>query len=128
MAGCDFTSATITPNASPATTTLNITTAAHTTAMAMPTSGHRSNPLYAIWVVLPALFLGTLGMVAPGGRRFLSYCFVFLLVVGCLLQVACGGANGLNTATGTPAGTYSVTVTGAAGSNLHTTTIKLTVQ
>jgi hypothetical protein len=123
MAGCDFSSAMVTPNASPVTTTLTVTTAAHTTALAMPPSGHRSNPLYAIWLVLPAMFLG-----APKGRRFLSYCFVFLLVGGCLLQVACGGANGVNTATGTPAGTYSVTVTGAAGSNRHTTTIKLTVQ
>jgi hypothetical protein len=75
------------------------------------------------------MFLGTLGMAAPKGRKLLSYCFVFLLVGGCLFQVACGGgpSPGLNTTTGTPAGTYSVIVSGIAGSNQHTTTIKLTV-
>jgi sugar lactone lactonase YvrE len=132
MAGCTFTSATLTPNASTVTTALNITTAAHTTALALPPSDHRSSPLYAIWLLLPAMFLGTLGMAAPKGRKLLSYCFVFLLVGGCLLQVACGGGaspgvNTVNTTTGTPAGTYSVIVSGTAGSNQHTTTIKLTV-
>jgi hypothetical protein len=76
-------------------------------------------------------FLGTFGMAAPKGRKLLSYCFVFLLVGSCLLQVACGGAspgaNTVNTTSGTPAGTYSVIVSGTAGSNQHTTTIKLTV-
>jgi sugar lactone lactonase YvrE len=129
MAGCTFTSATLTPNASIVTASLNITTAAHTTALALPPSGHRSSPLYAIWLLLPALFLGMLGMAAPKGRKLLSYCFVFLLVGGCSLQVACGGgaSPGVNTTTGTPAGTYSVIVSGAAGSNQHTSTIKLTV-
>ena len=129
IAGCTFTSATLTPNASTVTTALNITTAAHTTALALPPSDHRSSPLYAIWLLLPAMFLGTLGMAAPKGRKLLSYCSVFLLFGGCLLQVACGGgpSPGVNTTTGTPAGTYSVIVSGIAGSNQHTTTIKLTV-
>jgi large repetitive protein len=128
MAGCAFSSATLTPNASTVTATLNITTAAPTTALVLPPSDHRSSPLYAIWLLLPAMFLSALG-IAPKGRKLLSYFFVFLLVGGCLLQVACGGAShGVNTTTGTPAGTYSVIVSGAAGSNQHTTTIKLTIQ
>lgn len=130
MAGCTFTPATtVTLNASTVTTTLNITTAAHTTALALPPSGHRSSPLYAVCLLLPAMFLGTLRMAKPKGRKLLSYCLVFLLVGGCLFQAACSGASslGVNTTTGTPAGTYSVVVTGAAGSNQHTTTIMLTV-
>jgi hypothetical protein len=87
------------------------------------------SPLYAVWLLLPAIFLGTLGMAKPKGRKLLSYCLVFLLVGGCLFQAACGGMSplGVNTSAGTPAGSYSVIITGAAGSNQHTTTIKLTV-
>jgi hypothetical protein len=130
MAGCTFTpSATVTSNASAVTTTLKITTAAHTTALALTPSGHRSSPLYAVCLLLPAMFLGTLGMAKPKGRKLFSYCLVFLLVGSCLFQAACGGASppGVNTTTGTPAGTYSVVVTAAAGSNQHMTTIMLTV-
>jgi sugar lactone lactonase YvrE len=131
MAGCTFTpSATATPNTSAVTTTLSITTAPHTTALALNPSDHRSSPLYAVCLLLPAMFLGTLGIAKPKGRKRLSYCLVFLLVGGCLFQAACGGASppGVNTTTGTPAGTYSVVVTGSAGSNQHTTTIMLTVK
>jgi hypothetical protein len=79
------------------------------------------------------MLLGTAGMAAPNRRKLLSYCLVFLLVGGCLLQVACGGAgtsgSGGNGGTGgTPVGTYTVTITGAAGSIQNTTTVTLTVQ
>ena len=139
LAACGFSPTMVTPNTNTVTTTLTITTAAHTAAHAAalvpPPFGHRSSPLYAIWLVLPAMLLGTAGMAAPNRRKLLSYCLVFLLVGGCLLQVACagtsnsgsGGGGGGGTG-GTPAGTYTVTVTGAAGSTQHTTTVTLTVQ
>jgi sugar lactone lactonase YvrE len=130
LATCTFTpSATVTPNGNTATVTLNITTTAHTTALALVPSSHRSSLLYAVCLLLPALFLGTVGMARPKGRKLLSFCLLFLLVGGCLFQGACGGAStpALNTSTGTPAGTYSIIVTGAAGSDQHTTTIRLTV-
>lgn len=75
------------------------------------------------------MFLGTVGMARPQGRKLLSYCLLFLLVVGCMLQGACGGVStsAVNTSTGTPAGAYPIIVTGAAGSDQHTTTIRLTV-
>jgi sugar lactone lactonase YvrE len=129
MAGCTFTpSATVTPNASTVTTTLNITTAPHTTSAALGLFGHHSGPLYAIWLLLPAVLLGMVGMAAPKGRKRLSYAVGFLLVSVCLSQTACGGASpGVNPTTGTPAGTYSVMVTGVAGNNERPTTIRLTV-
>jgi hypothetical protein len=136
LAGCGFSPTTVTPNTHTVTTTLTITTAAHTAAHAAalvpPPFGHRSSPLYAMWLVLPAMLLGTAGMAAPNRRKLLSYCLVFLLVGGCLLQVACGGAStggsGGGGTGGTPAGTYTITVAGAAGSTHHTTTVTLTVQ
>ena len=129
-AACAFTpSATFTLNGSPATATLNITTTAHTTALALVPSSGRSSLPAAVWLLLPAMFLGTVGMARPRGRKLLSYCLLSLLVGGCMLQAACGGVStpAANTSTGTPAGDYSITVTGAAGSDQHTTTIRLTV-
>ena len=92
LAGCTFNPASVTPNSSTVTTTLTITTTAHTASLRRP-FGRRSSPLYAIWLVLPAMLLGMVGMAAPKRRKLLSYCIVFLLVSGCLLQVACGGAS-----------------------------------
>jgi hypothetical protein len=80
------------------------------------------------------MLLGTVGMAAPKRRKLLSYCIVFLLVSGCLLQVACSGASnsgsggGGGGTGGTPAGTYTITVTGAAGSIQNATIVTLTVQ
>ena len=134
LATCAFSPASVTPNSSIVTTTLTITTAAPTASLAPP-FGRRSSPLYAIWLVVPAMLLGTVGMVAPKRRKLLSYSIVFLLVSGCLLQVACNGASnsgsgggGGGGTGGTPAGTYTVTVTGTAGATQHTTTVTLTVQ
>jgi hypothetical protein len=129
LAGCTFKPASVTPNSSTVTSTLTITTTAQTASVASP-FGRRSSPLYATWLVLSAMLLGTAGMAAPKRRKLLGYCFAFLLVGGCLLQAACGsGSNGSGTGGGgTLAGTYTVTVTGAAGSTQHTTTVTLTVQ
>ena len=127
MAACTFTpSATVTPNATTVTTTLTITTAAHTSAAALGT-GPGSNSLYAVWLLLPALLLGTAAKASPKGRKVLTFALMFLLLGGCLFQSACG-SSGPNLTTGTPAGTYSVIVTGAAGSDQHTTTVMLTVK
>jgi hypothetical protein len=134
LAGCGFSPTTVTPNTSTVTTTLNIATAAHAAALAQPPFGRRPSPLYAIWLVLPAILLGAaVGVAAPKRRKLLSHCFAFLLVGGCLLQVACGGASGGGSGGGggtggTPAGTYTITVSGAAGSTQHATAVTLTVQ
>jgi hypothetical protein len=59
-------------------------------------------------LVLPAMLLGTVGMAAPKSRKLLSYCLVFLLVGGCLLQVACKGASNGGGGGGTPSGSYTI--------------------
>ena len=137
LAGCGFSPASVTPNSSTVTTTLTITTSAHAAARAAVLTpapvGHRPGPLYATWLVLPAILLGTARRSTTNRRKLLSYCLVFLLVGGCLLQVACGGGSmggsgGGGGTGGTPAGTYTVNVTGAAGSAQQTMAVTLTVQ
>jgi hypothetical protein len=129
LAGCAFSPASVTPNSSAVTSALTITTTAQTASLPS-LFGRRSSPLYAMWLVLPAMLLGTAGMAAPNRRKRLSYCLAFLLAGGCLLHAACGGgSNGSGSGGGgTPPGTYTVTVTGAAGSTQHTTMVTLTVQ
>jgi hypothetical protein len=127
LANCTFNPATVTPDASTITTTLTITTTAHTASLVATPFGRRSSPVYAIWLLLPAMLLGT-GMAAPKRRRLLSCFLVFLLVSGCLLQVACGTGSNSGGGGGTPAGSYTITITGVAASTQHTAPLTLTVQ
>lgn len=130
MASCTFNPATVTPDANIVTTTLTVTTAAHTAALLHAPFGGHSDRLSAIWLMLPAMVLGMVGIVAPKRRRLLSsYCLVFVLAGGCLLQVACGGASTSGGGTKyTPAGSYTITVTGSATSTQQTAAVTLTVQ
>ena len=88
LASCTFNPATVTPNTNTVTTTLTVATTAPTGALALPPFGHRSSLLYAMWLVLPAMLLGTVGLTRPNRRKLLSYALVCLLAGGCLLQVA----------------------------------------
>jgi hypothetical protein len=51
---------------------------------------------------------------------------------GCVSQVACGGgsssASMANPGGSTPAGSYTIAVTGAAGKTQHTTSVTVVVQ
>jgi len=62
----------------------------------------------------------------------LSLCLSIVVIGGCLLQVSCGGSSSsvgaANTAEGTPGGSYTIVVTGAAGATQHTASITLIVQ
>ena len=47
---------------------------------------------------------------------------------GLALLVACGGSGGGTMPTGTPAGTYTVSITATAGAQKATTSVSVTVQ
>ena len=125
-AACSFSPATVTPDANPATTTLTITTAAQSALLLPAPGGHRSGPLNATWLVLPGLLVGIVAIAAPNRRRLLSCCLLFLLAGGCVLQSACGTTSKTSNSL-TPPGSYTITVTGAAGSTHHTVAVTLTV-
>ncbi len=114
------------------TSTLTIDTTANSSSMVSPATSGRSNPFYAMWLLLPAMLLSTAGLAVPSRRKLLSWLLIALVVGGCLFLVACGGgsSSGGGTGTGgTPSGTYTVTLTattsGITGS--VTTSVQLMV-
>jgi hypothetical protein len=128
-ASCAFSPASATPGATPASSTLTISTMAHTTALLRPSSGGRKAPLFAGWLLVPVIVLGLFGLAAPKRRLHLGYALAFLLV-GCVLwQTGCAGTASRTPVTsgGTPAGTYSVTVMGTSSAQ-QTASVTLVVQ
>jgi hypothetical protein len=78
-----------------------------------------------------ALFAGIVFLGLPSRRRRTTG-LALMLVVFFAAGVGCGGgssSSGGSTQTGgTPAGTYTVTVTGTSGTMTHTTSVVLTVK
>ncbi len=130
-ANCQFASNTVNAGSS---TTLTITTQAPSAALLRPTSGKWSLlPIYGVW--LPPFGLALAG-VGVGSRRRKLMLGLFAVLLLSLLLVACGGGSssgggggGGGGTGGTPAGSYSVIVTGTPSSGSQQfTTITLTVQ
>jgi hypothetical protein len=130
------TSASPAPACAPANVTLN-GTAAQTTLTVTTTAPHTSRApssriFYALLLPLGGMtWLGASGLSRR--KKVLSLLLLFLAASGLLFLTACGGgsssSNGGGTTGGTPAGTYTVTVTGTSGSlTAPSTSFTLTVQ
>jgi plastocyanin len=122
---CGFNPTTVTPNGSPASTTLTISTTARSVASARPFNG---NTLAAV------LSFGLIGIVflSRASRRKRSARAALMLlgtILTALAIISCGGGGTPPPpVTGTPAGSFSVTVTATSGATTHSSTITLNVQ
>ncbi len=121
---------------SPASGTAEVTVTTSGAQSALtPAEGHGSGTLFALGLIIPALLLGGAGRNSASRRKLFSFSLFVLVLGGCMVGVACGGGGSTTTTpppsgnTGTPAGVYTVTVTGTAtGLPTQTGTASLTVQ
>lgn len=113
---------------SPSTVTLVINTQPRVTTTASSPTGRGF--FYASWLPLTGIaFLGIgIGSRLRRGRRVLGGLLFIVVATLILLQPACSGHSNSSTTSGTPAGTYTVTVTASSGSFSQTTPITLVVQ
>jgi len=125
-ATCSFSSASVVLNGSAATSTLIISTAAAT---AMQLSTEPYTPLAPGGVLFASVGVPLVLRRRRGSARLLRSALLAALVLGAgaLLQ-SCGGGSSSSGSTGTPAGTYTVTITATAGSTAHAAVYSLTVK
>lgn len=122
---CNFTSPSVTlTSTSPATSTLNIVTTARP--VTTPAASMWVRQFYALWLAFPALAFVTFGR-DRGRRRILGISLLCLIFAMLLLLPACSHSSTQNPVSGTPAGNYTITVTGASGGDSKTQTIGLSV-
>jgi len=134
---CSLSPTSATPANPGTTSTLTIATTGSSAALA-----HPAKFFYAMW--LPITGMSLIGMAFSSARsrrkKLLGFLMVFVVMAALFLMPACGGGNssgggggggGGSTCSGcTPAGSYTVTVTGVGSdtaSTTHTAIVTLTV-
>lgn len=105
--------------------TINTTARVTTTTQLRPAQ----RPFYATWLPISGLaFLGLGGALTRRRKALLSLLFG-LFLTGIAFQVGCGSSSKSTTnTTGTPAGSYTVTVNATSGSATRSGTVQLEVQ
>jgi hypothetical protein len=104
--------------------TLEISTTPRVTT---PASLFYGGPVYAFW--LPLTGLALIGSGASRKRRWLLAMTFAALLSGVVLQSACGyKRSNTSSTTGTPAGTYNITVNATSGSAVRSTVVQLVVK
>ena len=127
-ANCNFTNNPITTLTGAQSRTLIINTTARTT---VTTQLLRSkNAFYAMFFPVSGMVLvgACFGGVTSRKRRLLIAMFICALFGTVMVQAGCGSSGTTTTVSGTPAGTYNVTLTATSGSASRTTVITLNVQ
>jgi uncharacterized repeat protein (TIGR01451 family) len=128
-ATCSFSNSTIALNQGSGSSQLNLSTTAQPVVTISSVSWIR--PLYAFWLMVPGMAL--MGVGASGKRRgkkarLLGLLALSVLFAMVLLQPACSSTKTQPTVSGTPSGTYSLTITATSGSYTKSVPFSLTVE
>jgi uncharacterized repeat protein (TIGR03803 family) len=84
-----------------------------------------------LWLPIAGFAMAGVGVTShqSSKRKVIGTVLAFLVVTGFVFLTACGGgSSGASGSAGTPAGSYTVTVTAQSGSTKHSTTVTLTVE
>jgi sugar lactone lactonase YvrE len=129
-AAATFNPASVTPGSS---TTMTVTTTSRTSTSSTPTRpfNRRAPGSMPLWMMISAqaLLLAGIGFVNLSGkqmRRLVPAAGLILLIISAGYISGCASGTMVNP-NGTPAGTYTITVTATSGTDVHTTTVTLTV-
>jgi hypothetical protein len=118
-------------------TTMTVTTTARGLAQITMRPSAPNNPARPLWLFTLALLLTLITAVASAakfGRRTkrrlvpVGVFALLLISVGYVSGCSGGGFPKVGSNNGTPAGTFTVIVTGTSGADVHSTTVTLTVQ
>jgi len=124
---CTFSPTSVTlQGSSPATATLTVgTTARPITSASVRSTFGRS---LAVWLALPGLALIGLGAAGKRNRRsILGWMLLYLLLIQLLPLPGCSSSSTPTPTSGTPPGTWPITITATSGSNAKSQGIQLTV-
>jgi uncharacterized repeat protein (TIGR01451 family) len=129
-AGCSFTSTTVTlSGGGSASVGLNLTTTAQPETTVSST-GWR-HPIYAFWLMVPGMALLGLGSGGKAGgkkmKRLWGLLALSVLFAAVLLQPSCSTGKTQPTVSGTPSGTYALTITATSGTYTQNVPFSLTV-
>jgi hypothetical protein len=99
--------------AAPATLTVSTTPA--TALLRHPMNDRSSGMFYAMFMPIGGIALLGFGSTGSRRKKLFGFLFLSLMFSGLILMPACGGGGGGHTGNpGTPAGTYTITVSGTA--------------
>jgi len=124
-ANCRFSTNPVVPNGTPVTSSLTVTTVARP----VTTAALHSPGLRLFVMLLPVGGFALVGAGARRRKRMIVLAALTLVLASFALQAGCGSSKKTTPSTsGTPAGTYTVTVSGTSGSVTRTARVTLNVQ